>query len=68
MALPSAPQEREQGAVKAQEELEAAAPAPLEPTPTQADVASEEAVVQTAQQALGVGAEPDMPRQGAPEG
>lgn len=68
MALPSAPQEREQGAVQAQEALEATAPPPLEPTPAQADVASQEAVVQSAQQAvMGNEAEPDMP-QSAPAG
>ena len=37
MALPTSPEERDQGAVQAQEQLEAAAPAPLEPTPAQAD-------------------------------
>jgi hypothetical protein len=37
MALPSVPEEREQGAVQAQEAIEAAAPAPLEETPAQAD-------------------------------
>jgi hypothetical protein len=62
MALPSAPQEREQGAVQETEALAATAPPPIEPTPTQADVASEGAVAQAAQQAvMGTGPEPDMP-------
>lgn len=59
MALPSVPQEREQGAVQETEALAAAAPPPIEPTPTEADVASEGAVAQAAQQAMGIGAEPD---------
>ena len=48
MALPSAPEEREQGAVKEQEQLEATAPPSLEPTPAQADEATLEGVMETA--------------------
>lgn len=44
MALPKAPEEREQGAVQEQEALVAAAPPPLEETPTQADAKTMEAV------------------------
>jgi len=48
MALPSAPIEPEQGAVQEQEALEAMAPPPIEPTPTQADAAVMQAVAQNA--------------------
>lgn len=58
MALPTVPEERDYGAVQEQERLEAAAPAPIEATPEQMDVASEGAVAQVAQQ-YGTGAEPD---------
>jgi hypothetical protein len=40
MALPSVQQEPEQGAVQIAEQMAAAAPPPLEPTPTQADEAA----------------------------
>ena len=52
MALPQAPEEKAYGAVQEEAALEAAAPPPIEETPAQADVASEEAVVQSAQQAM----------------
>lgn len=45
MALPSVPEEKEQGAVQEEEALMAAAPPPLEPTPVQADEAAMAAAV-----------------------
>jgi hypothetical protein len=48
MALPTVPQEKAQGAVKAEAQLAATAPPPIEPTPTQADEAAMQAVAQNA--------------------
>lgn len=45
MPLPQAPEEREQGAVQAQEALEAAAPPPLEESPAAADEQVVEAAI-----------------------
>lgn len=44
MAKITVPEEREQGAVQEQEAIEATAPPPIEPTPTQADEAAMAAV------------------------
>lgn len=59
MALPNVPEERAYGTVQEQEQLEAAAPAPIEASPEQMDTVAQEAVMQTAQEAMGTGAEPD---------
>jgi len=59
MALPNVPEEREYGAVQEQEQIEAMAPPLIEATPEQADVASQGAVAQVAQQ-MGTEAEPDV--------
>lgn len=58
MALPKAPEEKAYGAVQEEEALEAAAPPPIEESPAEADAASQEAVVEAAQQV--------MPEQQAP--
>lgn len=50
MALPNVPQEREHGAVKEQEQLEAAAPPPIEATPAQMDETSLDAAMAVVEQ------------------
>jgi hypothetical protein len=57
---PEVPVDREQGKVQEDEQIQANAPAPIEPTPTQADEAMLEGVVQNA----GV----EQPAQQAPAG
>lgn len=52
MALPKAPEEREYGAVQEDENLDATAPPPIEPTPAQADEESLGRVEETMEEAI----------------
>lgn len=64
MALPNVPEEREYGAVKEQEQIEAMAPPPIEATPEQADAASMDAAMEVVAQSAPV-EQPEQ--QAAPE-